>query len=294
MPASPSRAVRGDFQISIARLGDGRLHLTAIAKLVPHLTEENCRDLLDRATDKSKAQIEGLVAEIAPRPDAPATIRKLPVRGEEGFNRQLGPDRVGERSFVLAPSAEPPASELELVARLSAGLRAPTPPVAAIAPLSPARYKVQFTASPGLRDKLDRLQALLHQDLEGVIEAAVTEELARVESKRFGMTKAPRKDLSDTDTSPRSRHLPAAVKRVVRGRDGNQCTFILGNGSRCGERRWLEFHHQHAYGRGGSHDPGNVCLMCREHNAHLAEVDYGKGRIAQHRRGPDRVCEGAA
>ena len=61
-------------------LADGRLHLTAIAKLAPHLTLENREALLKRAAHKSKRQIEELVAELAPRPDAPAMMRKLPER----------------------------------------------------------------------------------------------------------------------------------------------------------------------------------------------------------------------
>jgi hypothetical protein len=61
-------------------LGDGRLHLSGIAKLVPHLTRENAASLLARATHRSKRQIEELVAEIAPRPDAPTVVRKLPVK----------------------------------------------------------------------------------------------------------------------------------------------------------------------------------------------------------------------
>jgi hypothetical protein len=33
--------------------------------------------------------------------------------------------------------------------------------------------------------------------------------------------------------------------------------------------------------------------MCREHNAYLAELEYGKERMEQYRRRPDRVCEGS-
>ena len=61
-------------------LADGRLHLTAIALLAPYLTPENREALLRRATHKSKREVEELVAEIAPRPDVPARIRKLPVQ----------------------------------------------------------------------------------------------------------------------------------------------------------------------------------------------------------------------
>jgi hypothetical protein len=98
--------------------------------------------------------------------------------------------------------------------------------------------------------------------------------------------------LDETDTSPRSRHLPAAVRRSVHERDGDQCTFLLRNGTRCPERRSLEFHHRHPYGRGGNHDPDNVCLMCRQHNAFLAELDYGKEHMEQYRRRGDHGFEG--
>ena len=59
-------------------LAEGRLHLTGMALLAPHLTAENRDALLARAVHKSKREIEELVAEIAPRPDIPEQIRRLP------------------------------------------------------------------------------------------------------------------------------------------------------------------------------------------------------------------------
>src|SRR5882672_5041394 len=76
---SAARASR-KHPILLTMLGDGRLHLTAIALLAPHLTRENRERLLERATHRSKRQIEELIAEIAPRPDVPAVMRKLPER----------------------------------------------------------------------------------------------------------------------------------------------------------------------------------------------------------------------
>jgi hypothetical protein len=61
-------------------LGDGRLHLSGIALLAPHLTPENREALLRRATHRSKRQIEELIAEVAPREDVPALTRRLPER----------------------------------------------------------------------------------------------------------------------------------------------------------------------------------------------------------------------
>jgi len=60
-------------------LSDGRLHLTAIGLLAPHLTEENRETLLARACHKSKRRIEELLTELSPKPDVPAGIRKLPA-----------------------------------------------------------------------------------------------------------------------------------------------------------------------------------------------------------------------
>ena len=74
-----ARASR-EHPVLLTMLADGRLHLTAIAKLAPHLTPENREALLARAACKSKREIEELVAELAPRPDAPAAMRKLPER----------------------------------------------------------------------------------------------------------------------------------------------------------------------------------------------------------------------
>jgi hypothetical protein len=80
--------------IALAMLAEGRIHLTAIAKLAPHLTAENAADLLDRATHLSKVEIEQLVASLAPASDAPSAIRRLP--------RQPSSDRFRARRRALS------------------------------------------------------------------------------------------------------------------------------------------------------------------------------------------------
>jgi len=269
----------------LAMLGDGRLHLSGIAILAPHLTEENREEVLARAAHKSKRQIEELAAELAPKPDVPSTIRKLPAQPPAPAG-QLRPDRVGSST----PEVPVPPTQ-------AAKPGPPTLPVPPVSPrpepLSPDRYRIQFTASRELRDKLERLQSLMNGDLAAVIEAAVTDKLERIEAKRYGETKNPRKKVEDTDTSPRSRYIPAAVKRIVRRRDSGQCRFVDKNGRRCTERRGLEFHHHDPFGRGGDHDPDQISLMCHAHNAYLAEREYGKEVMDQFRRPGGRVSEAA-
>ena len=108
-----ARASR-EHPILLAMLADGRLHLTAIAKLAPHLTPDNRDAVLKRATHCSKRQVEELAAELAPRPDAPALIRKLPEPPPIAPSPTSGrprPDRIAGSSFELRPDAVAPQFE---------------------------------------------------------------------------------------------------------------------------------------------------------------------------------------
>jgi hypothetical protein len=267
------------YPLLLQMLRDGRLHLSGIGKLASHLTEENHEALLARAAHRSKRQIEELLAELSPRPDVPSLIRKLPERPAPTppARGELGPDRVPALTQQQPAPVLPPAPSVRPV----------------VEPLSPSRYKIQFTASGELRDKLERLQDLMDSDLAAVIEAAVTEKLERLEAKRFAETKSPRKTLKETDTSPKSRYVPAEVRRLVSRRDGKQCRFVNETGRRCPERRGLEFHHEDPFGRGGGHDPDTISLMCKRHNAYFAEREYGQEVMKRYRRNGEGVSETA-
>ena len=103
---------------------------------------------------------------------------------------------------VAAPEpGAPPA----LAPSVSPSLGASRVPPSVVQPLSPGRYKVQFTASAEFHHKLERLRALMGSrgpdgDLAAVIEQAVTEKLERLEARRFARTKAPRKGPAKTKT----------------------------------------------------------------------------------------------
>ncbi len=148
---SAARASR-EHPMLLTMLADGRLHLTAIAKLAPHLTRENRDELLERATHRSKRQIEDQIAEIAPRPDVPVMVRKLPER------RTLptaGPLVVSNRGEGLG---QVPILELRpdgVAAPHTEGRQDPPSSASVVQPLSPGRYKVQFTASAELHHKLE-------------------------------------------------------------------------------------------------------------------------------------------
>jgi hypothetical protein len=277
--------------ILLTLLADGRLHLSGIALLARHLTAENRDVVLARASHRSKREIEELVAELSPRPDAPAVMRKLPDRRIEANAIEFPPansDRVSRTEGALESGTFAPSDGLRPDGVPRRSLAAPCALRSTVEPLAPTRYKVQFTASASLHAKLERLQALLRSqvsdgDVGAIIEQAVTEKLERLEARRFGVTRAPRKALADTDTSASSRHIPAAVRRFVTKRDGMRCRYVDDQGRRCSERHRLEFHHRHPFGFGGDHRPSEVRLMCKAHNLLLAEHDYGRSVIAGHR-----------
>ncbi len=275
-----ARAAR-KHQMLLDMLADGRLHLSGIAKLARHLTRVNRDMLLARAVHKSKRQIEELLAERDPRPDVPALIRKRP-------DRPSREDQTSRDDRAEVPTVEVGPDGVQATASRTPSDVGPHSVAAApalVQPLSPARYKVQFTAGAELHGKLERLRALLLReipdgDIGQVIKMAVSETLARREARRFARTSSPRKVEAQTDRS--SRHIPAAVRRVVDRRDGGRCRFMDAQGRRCPERHRLEYHHRHPFGLGGGHDVDNISLMCSAHNRLMAEIDYGRMAMSRH------------
>ena len=225
-----ARASR-EHPVLLTMLASGRLHLTAIAKLAPHLTPETGTGSWSVRSTGRSARSRSLSRRSHPGrmprrccggcPDRPSVTAATPVT--LATPATLVNPRTSAGPATLDPSTGPlpgsaPAVESELRpdgvdfprselrpdavqgsrAQLGPGRAAP-PEI--IEPLAPGRYKVQFTASAELRDKLDRLRALMRSsvpdgDLAAIIDAAVTEKLERLEARRFGRTKAPRKGLS--------------------------------------------------------------------------------------------------
>ncbi len=193
---SVAKAAR-EHPVLLEMLANGRLHLSGIARLAPVLTVENREALLARAVHKSKRQIEEIVAELDPRPDVPSVIRKLP-----------------ERPVALAVNA---AAGLDLASTASRP-EAPRPvpaPLPVFPPLSPSRYKIQFTADAELRDDLDRLRALMRSqvpdgDLGAIIGKALKALRRRLEARRFASSTRKAGDARSDIGSSTTTDMPSA------------------------------------------------------------------------------------
>ncbi|HYM79901.1 MAG TPA: hypothetical protein VEY91_00660 [Candidatus Limnocylindria bacterium] len=120
-----ARAAR-QFPALFTAVAEGRLHLTAVRLLAPHLTPENVDELLVAATQRRKAEIEQLLAQRFLRPEVPALVQDIPTLS----NSQHAPGHVAA-----------PTPDLD-TALTSKPISAPRPEVA---PLSPERFVLQLT-----------------------------------------------------------------------------------------------------------------------------------------------------
>src|SRR5512139_2004682 len=67
------------FPRVLDRLASGALTLTAVRLIGRHLTTDNHERVIARASNATVADVKKLVAELAPQPDVPSSVRKLPV-----------------------------------------------------------------------------------------------------------------------------------------------------------------------------------------------------------------------
>jgi 5-methylcytosine-specific restriction endonuclease McrA len=310
--------------------------------LGPHLTDQNLTEVLLRAKHRTKKEIARLVRQLDPLPEVPPRIEPLgpaPARVVPGaptwdqFVRSLCPvvreltpgerprDWMGDTNDVEPRERDDFELPDDEVVNPSAGAPGPYPPaeppplepaVRAVprAPLSPERYKVQFTAGEEFVKLVEEARALLshsapHATLDEIQLRAMRALVAELQREKYAVTVRPRKrccatpspaepvhpsrstaepELPHSAPEPwhprqRGRNIPAAVRRAVFQRDEGRCTYADASGRRCAETHRLELHHLNAFARGGDHTETNLALRCRAHNTLAAEEDFGRELI---------------
>jgi hypothetical protein len=163
-----------------------------------------------------------------------------------------------------------------------------------VTPLGAQSFKVQFTASRSLRDKLKQAQELMRHrvpdgDLAPIVERAIDLLIAQVKKERFAVGRKLRVrrpppdghaaapwDASEPQDGATSRHIPDDLKRDVFERDEGCCTFIGDDGRRCGSRDGIEYDHVKGFAIAKAHRAEDLRLVCRAHNQRLADRLYGR------------------
>lgn len=258
--AATASAVRL-YPVILGWLADGSLNLTSVRILRGVLTRENHLAVLTEARHRSNREVELIRARLDPKPDVPSTIRKLPTPAA------VSPPL--NATMPLAPESPAPPPP---VAPAAAPVHRPV-----IAPLTPERYRLQFTVSKETHDKLRRVQDLLCREIPDgdpakILERALDLLVRDVEAKKLAATRKPR---PTRGTTGGSRSVPAHVRRAVWKRDGGRCAFT-GNSGRCSERRFLEWHHVQPFGHQGPGTVDNISLRCRAHNVYESELVFGR------------------
>jgi hypothetical protein len=184
-----ARASR-EFPAILDLLVDGSLNLATAGRLAPHLRPDNFDAVVAMARGKSKREVEVLVARLAPRPDVPSSVRRLPdpvppmaraaVAVSSHETVAISPDQEPNTTPPQPDACAPPLLPGAPVAGTSGNGTAATldtPPFPregfvgrpagrpVVAPLAPARYRVQFTIGEETHRKLRRVQDLLRREI---------------------------------------------------------------------------------------------------------------------------------
>ncbi|HET9326759.1 MAG TPA: hypothetical protein VFQ05_08310 [Candidatus Eisenbacteria bacterium] len=238
-------------------VADGRLNLSGLCLLAPHLTPENAADLVSAAAGESKSGIEALIVARFPRSEEMPIVETFTV-----VDPQLAPGQVAPTSFQ--------ASDMEVAPGQVA------PPRSSVAPIAAQRFAFRVVLCQDAHDLLTQAQSLLsHQipsgDLSMVFRRVLEIAVRQLEKQKFGATSRPH----ISATSPNPRYIPRHVKRTVWKRDRGQCTFVSSDGHRCSEKARLEFDHIEPVARGGQATMNGIRLRCRAHNQYAAECTFG-------------------
>jgi hypothetical protein len=123
----------------LEELRAGTMHLTGLFLLAKYLREDNASALLAEARGKSRREIEKLIAGWFPRPDVPARVEPV------GLTLTAPDSSVAPAHQACSRSGESVRSRLE--------------------PLSPSRWRVEFTAPAEFQQKIEKARQLLSHAL---------------------------------------------------------------------------------------------------------------------------------
>lgn len=210
-----ARVVRR-YPSALGLIVSGRLNLTSVRLLAPHLTRANHAELFVAAAGMRKRQVLKLLAERFPKPDVRSSVRKLPT-----VARAITPiASAGGTVASATPRVDGPEEPTRETGPVSAsggnaspGATVSAPRPAVVQPLSPDRYRVTFTASTAACEKLELAKDLLRHvipsgDPAQILERALDVLVEKLVKDKFAVTSQPRTSSGQSD---RSRNIPAEV-----------------------------------------------------------------------------------
>ena len=252
------------FPILFTELAEGRLHLTAVLVLAPHLTEENVGDVVRASAHRRQSEIEDILRACLP----------AGAQGELTPEPDLGLETVGVADSTDGQHA---VQHVGLTQGQHAVQHVGTGSLS-----SQVEQLVPLMVRPEIKDRVRYMQALLSHalpsgDVSKLLARALDLLADEVEKRRFGTGNGTRR----RRTGARNRYIPAAVRHAVWNRDEGRCTFVGENGHRCNSDMYLEF--DHVDPRNREDTVHGLRLRCNTHNQYEAERVFGTEFMARKR-----------
>jgi hypothetical protein len=238
-----------------AALRDGRLCLSTVTLIGPLLTSENLTELVDRAANRTKAEVEQLVVSLQPRVAPKDGVRKVPQRSSSssspGAAKHLAtPCEVAAAAIVANSASTPgpadaalgnPKISTEASAMANAAVSAPAreiplalssdhdlrrePPRPELRPVAADEYSLRVTIDADFKADLDTLKSLLSHTTGGDLLAVLREALRCGIEKHGKRRGAVKPDRERATTSP--------GKNAGRAKSAAAVTGVIGSADPC-------------------------------------------------------------
>ena len=163
--------------------------MTSVRILRRVLTPENHLAVPTEARQRSKKDVELIEARLNPKADVPSSVRKIAAPACVPMTLALTTNEATSTVASSPAAATPPATSAPACPRpdLSPSLE----------PLSPERYRLQFTISRDAQEKLRRVQNLLCREVPDgdpavIFERALDLLVRDIEKKKLGGVPRPR------------------------------------------------------------------------------------------------------
>jgi hypothetical protein len=213
-------------------------------------------------------------------------IKSLPeVEGKIGRGELSLTVAARVQDFVTREKAEPAmvlkaveGKSLRAVELALAELAPQALPKERSRPVTATHTEIKILVDLAMKEKLDVILARRGRRNYGeAIRMLIDAEWAKIKKQREATT--------PPEVNNLAQNLPASVKRFVWRRDGGRCTFLEpATGRRWEADHFLEIDHIHPVALGGTHDPANLRLLCREHNLLAAAKIFGHEKMEKFRR----------
>ncbi len=274
------------FPSLVAMVRRGELHLEGAAMLAPLLDSGNRRKLLRQARGRSLEEIAKIISIYAPQAAKRDHIRVVASSAELP---PITPVPKPSDSEDDAPGFAPVASAADAGWDALFGLTTASPPSQSPAASTKEIFRVSFDADAETMEMLRRAQEILRHrfpkaELNLIVKSALDMLLNHEDRERKRVGNQPARPASKqvegvgelkAAISASGRRIPESVKQTVYARDRGRCTWVGSDGMVCKTRAWLEFDHVRPAALGGpSGDPGNIRLLCREHNQLAARLIF--------------------